>query len=193
VVAQGERKQQLKAAAIHACETAAVSGRSAVDIMAAATGEPRVRCHGYVTSSPAYRPGLEVDRILARQKAEAAAEAERCALAAVNEPIVYVRRHWSDYLIGTVRLSSLDGLHMDTKSGGYEGGFGVVASRPFLHGYILCTDVVTGAVGHSCRHGPPPHRIKICITQVDNDRRLYAELRRKVEPNWRKRNRATAT
>ena len=106
-------------------------------------------------------------------------------MAANNELIVYVRRHWADHLVGAVRVSSLDGLHMDSKSGGNKRGFGVVAPRPFLHGYIQCTDVITGAVGHSCRHGPPPHRIKVCIVQRDNDRKVYAELRRKVEPNWR--------
>jgi hypothetical protein len=105
----------------------------------------------------------------------------------VTEPVVLIRRHWSDYMVGAVLLSSLDGLHMDTQSGGYEGGFGVVASRPFLHGYVYCTEIISGEVGHSCRHGPPPHRIKVCIVQMDNDRKLYAELRRKVEPGWKSR------
>lgn len=98
-----------------------------------------------------------------------------------------IRRYWSDYLIGTVKFSSVSGLHMDIQSGGYEGGFGVVASRPFLHGYVYCDEIVDGEVGHSCRHGPPPHRIKVCIVQKDNDRAIYRTLRQQAEPGWERR------
>jgi hypothetical protein len=29
---------------------------------------------------------------------------------------------------------------------------------------------IDGEIGHSCRHGPPPHRIKVCMTKKDNRR-----------------------
>src|SRR5437764_882387 len=32
-------------------------------------------------------------------------------------------------------------------------------------------------VGHSCRHGPPPHHIKVCITKIDN-RKTWGEIER---------------
>jgi hypothetical protein len=103
----------------------------------------------------------------------------------VDEPIVYVRRQWSDWSVGTVRLSSIDGLHMDNVSGGVK----TVAPRAFLHGYILCTDIIDGGIAHSCRHGPPPHNIKVCIVQCDNDRDIYASLRQSVESGWTPRKR----
>ena len=37
--------------------------------------------------------------------------------------------------------------------------------------------MIVGAVAHSCRHGPPPHRIKICITKIDN-KKIWPEIER---------------
>ena len=33
-------------------------------------------------------------------------------------------------------------------------------ARWFLHAYMLCTKIVAACRGHSCQHGPPPHRIR---------------------------------
>ena len=38
-----------------------------------------------------------------------------------------------------------------------------------MHGYVLCDRMIDGELGHSCRHGPAPHRIKICITKKGNE------------------------
>ena len=38
----------------------------------------------------------------------------------------------------------------------------------FLHGYVFCTGMVSGEISHSCRHGPPPHEVKVCITKSGN-------------------------
>ena len=83
---------------------------------------------------------------------------------------VWVRRHWNDHRIGKVRLSDLSGFHWSQFSGGQISGFGRVAPQPFLHAYMLCTRVIEGEVAHKCRHGPPPHRIKVCMTKKDNRR-----------------------
>jgi hypothetical protein len=90
---------------------------------------------------------------------------------------IFVRRQWSDSsLVAKVRLSDLSGFHLDDRGGGYgrDGGFGNVAPRPFLHAYVWCNAIVSGEVGHSCMHGPPPHHIKVCITKKDNTRIAFA-------------------
>ena len=51
----------------------------------------------------------------------------------------------------------------------------------YLHGYVWCDAMITGAVAHSCRHGPPPHHIKVCITRIDN-KDVWRELERAAPP-----------
>lgn len=83
---------------------------------------------------------------------------------------VRVRRQWNDRRIGKVRLTDLSGFHWSQFGGGQVHQFGGVAPQPFLHAYMLCTNLVDGEIGHACRHGPPPHKIKVCITKKDNRR-----------------------
>jgi hypothetical protein len=107
-----------------------------------------------------------------RNNAKAMTRANAAAVAAMpahepsasddpNEPIVEVRRQWNDYRIGRCRLNDVEGLHWsDYGSGGFY--------APQLHGYVFC-DQIVGEIGHSCQHGPPPHRIKVCITKRGNE------------------------
>lgn len=62
------------------------------------------------------------------------------------------------------RLSDISGIHWDDVSGGVRRK----APRSHLHGYVLCTGMVSGEISHSCRHGPPPHEVKVCITKSGN-------------------------
>jgi len=99
---------------------------------------------------------------------------------------VWVRRHWNDHRIGKVRLSDLSGFHWSQFSGGQIYGFGRVAPQPFLHAYMLCTQVIEGEISHTCRHGPPPHRIKVCMTKKDN-RRGFEFLAMLADPEHSRR------
>lgn len=81
-----------------------------------------------------------------------------------DDPLIYVRRQYNDWRTGGFRLSKLSGFHMDNTSGGVR----ATANRFYLHAYAMCTDMEEGEIGHSCQHGPPPHRIKVCITKTDN-------------------------
>jgi hypothetical protein len=38
-----------------------------------------------------------------------------------------------------------------------------------VYGYVLCDGMIDGELAHSCRHGPPPHEIKVCITKKHNE------------------------
>jgi hypothetical protein len=79
--------------------------------------------------------------------------------------LVRVRRRWYNRKIGTVRLLDLSGFRWFPAG---RGRHGRASQRWFLHAYMLCTKIVDGAVGHSCQHGPPPHRIRVCLTKKDN-------------------------
>jgi len=48
---------------------------------------------------------------------------------------------------------------------------GGIQQRSALHvyGYVFCNELAGGKLAHSCRHGPPPHEIKVCITKKHNE------------------------
>jgi len=94
-----------------------------------------------------------------------------------GETVVHVRRHWSDYRIGSVRLKDLSGFHWSRTGGGEIRGLGSVAPRPFLHARMWCDRLVDGEISHSCRHGPPPHQVIVCIVKKDNQRQTYEAVK----------------
>ena len=76
---------------------------------------------------------------------------------------IQIRRQWNSYKIATTLLEYLEKFHWDNVSGG------VCRQAPqyFLHAQVLCT-AIDGDFDHSCEHGPPPHKIKVCIVKKDN-------------------------
>ena len=97
------------------------------------------------------------------------------------EIFVWVRRRWNDRKIGKVRLRDLNDFHWSQYGSGLRFRFGGIAPQPFLHAFMLCTSVIEGRVGHTCRHGPPPHKIQVCITRKDN-RRSFDLLKSLADP-----------
>ena len=97
-----------------------------------------------------------------------------------GEILVRVRRQWNGKKIATVRVADLRGFHWSQYGAGHKWRFGGVAPQPFLHAFTLCTQV-EGDIGHSCQHGPPPHKIKVCITRKDN-RRTFVFLESLAHP-----------
>ncbi|MEU4801058.1 hypothetical protein [Actinosynnema sp. NPDC023587] len=77
---------------------------------------------------------------------------------------VTARRDWNSPRRAVYRLGDLGGLHWSQTSGGQ----GHRANRPYVHAYVSCLSALGGTVAHSCTHGPAPHRIKICLTAIDN-------------------------
>jgi len=89
------------------------------------------------------------------------------------ETLITVRRQWNDWVKGAVKLKDLADFHWRNSSG----GVGANSPRAMLYGRMWCTALASGSLAHSCRHGPPPHEILVCIVQKDNDRRLFQHLR----------------
>ncbi|MGE0034160.1 MAG: hypothetical protein AB7S93_00835 [Xanthobacteraceae bacterium] len=51
-----------------------------------------------------------------------------------------------------------------------SGGLQHRANRHYLHAYVWCDGMIAGELSHRCEHGPPPHRIKVCITRKGNEK-----------------------
>jgi len=79
---------------------------------------------------------------------------------------VWVRRQFDDHRHAAYRLGDLSGWHWSDISGGVMHR----ANRHYLHAYVWCDAMIAGALAHRCEHGPPPHRIKVCITKKGNEK-----------------------
>lgn len=86
---------------------------------------------------------------------------------------IRIRRQPNDYAEGAVRLDQIDSLYWDCTSGGINIPF----SHSMICTYVWCTDIEDGGVSHTCRHGPAPHRIKVCVMKKTNDTRIYRVLK----------------
>lgn len=92
----------------------------------------------------------------------------------MTQDLLYVRRQWNDtQRVASVPLDCLEKPHWTDISS----GVGARAPQEFIHGYIMCDEIVEGGVAHSCKHGPAPHRIKVCVVQKDNEKATFAKLR----------------
>jgi len=94
---------------------------------------------------------------------------------------VFIRRQWNDWRIAKVEFSKLKNLHWSH----YSGGVYTPCPQPFIHGYVLCTDVI-GEIAHSGMHGPCPHSIKVCVIKKDNDTKIWQEILKIVGPKPKK-------
>lgn len=90
----------------------------------------------------------------------------------MDEEELVVRRQWNDWRRATYRIEDIDGLHMSDVGGGIR----KTANRAYLHGYVVCDGMLDGELAHSCRHGPGPHNILVCVLKIDNSRAAYQLL-----------------
>jgi hypothetical protein len=91
--------------------------------------------------------------------------------------LVTVRRQWNDWRKAVYRFHAIENVHWSDVSGGVNAH----ANREYLHGYVWCDKMVSGDLAHSCMHGKVPHRIKVCIVQIDNTKPIHQALKRSVE------------
>ena len=87
--------------------------------------------------------------------------------------LVTIARGHRDQATIEVPEEELSGFHYASFASGRGGSVG---GRE-LAAYMLCTAIPFGQYfGHSCEHGPPPHRIKVLIPRRKNDSDTYARL-----------------
>jgi hypothetical protein len=94
-------------------------------------------------------------------------------LRTVGTERVVIRRHWSGAEIAEASLEALWGIHIRNQPGGVCRAL----PRAFMFAHIWCDKLAGGALGHSCRHEPPPpHELLVCILPADNSVALYERL-----------------
>jgi hypothetical protein len=88
------------------------------------------------------------------------------------------------------RLSDVARLRWDYIGGGIQ-----QRSAWHVYGYVMCDATLSGKIAHSRKHGPPPHRVKVCITKKYNEDvwpLILTKVGPKPEPRRRKRRRLRA-
>lgn len=103
-----------------------------------------------------------------------------------EERLVYVRRHTDDEKLGTVKYRSLRAVSWRRISGGINKRDG----QFMLYAKVWCNEFLDGTtVSHSCRHGAPPHDIRVVIQKCDNEKDVYEQLAKEAgerpKEEWR--------
>ena len=169
------RRERLDRAAGEAIARAAETGGDPVALMAAASGTDAKYCDPVIRAHPLFFSALRARFLMPEERQRREREEQIAAIVATEPgPVIWVRRHFNNRRRrAAYRIADVSGLHWSSRSGGKK----FRANRPYLHGYVWCNAMITGGVAHSCRHGPPPHRIKICIVKIDN-KGVWPEIER---------------
>ena len=77
---------------------------------------------------------------------------------------VQVRRQPGDWRLARYALEKIEEMQWGRVSGGTNR-----RSQLHVYGYVWCNEKIDGRIAHSCQHGPPPHRIKVCVTRKFNE------------------------
>ena len=184
--AKADRRTRLRKAAGAAIERALASGGDPLELMMAATGEGDDICGVYVQQHPL----LLENRHLLGTSAPRWRDRGAAALVMEPGPVVWVRRQFSSRKHAAYRMADVEDWHWSNMSGGRVRR----VNRYYLHGYVWCDALIAGRLGHSCIHGPPPHRIKVCVTKKGNEKvweaiEKVAPMEMKPEPRVRSRRR----
>lgn len=93
----------------------------------------------------------------------------------IADELVRVTRSPGDCRV-SVPVRALDGFTMTA----YTGGRGHRLPRPMLAARVSCQDLPS-VPWHSCKHGPPPHRILVVVPRAHNDQGIYHRLHSAAE------------
>jgi hypothetical protein len=85
----------------------------------------------------------------------------------IHDDLVRVQTDWKDWRTVEVRLRDVTGLHWSQPAG---------APHALLHGYILCTSIVSGELPHRCDESSAPHRLLVCALKRRTPLAIYAVL-----------------
>ena len=94
-----------------------------------------------------------------------------------NTRVVNVRRQPTDWRVAQYNPAGVHGLHWSGTSGGVNASL----THNFVHGYVHCNAMISDELAHSCSHGPPPHRVLVCLLKKDNPD-IWVEIEEEVGP-----------
>jgi hypothetical protein len=98
------------------------------------------------------------------------------ALPSVERIILKVRRQPSHRRLADYCLSEVSGLRWDYISGGTRR-----RTQWHVYGFVKCDGMLSGKLAHSCRHGPAPHKVKVCVTKKYNEK-VWPLILKRVGP-----------
>jgi hypothetical protein len=76
---------------------------------------------------------------------------------------------WKHCQVASARFADLHDVHWHQPPG---------APQAMVHGYVACSDMVTGAIPHECDPMTTPHRLYVCVLKRHTIPKVYAELAR---------------
>ena len=91
---------------------------------------------------------------------------------ASDDMMIRVQSTWSGWRNAEVRLGDLRDVHWFQPTR---------APRALVHGYIFCSNIVSGEIPHECDRASAPHRLLICILKSHTIAPVYAELVRRAD------------
>ena len=91
---------------------------------------------------------------------------------AQNDMLIRVQSEWNGWQVAEVRLGDLQAVHWCQPS---------QAPHPLVHGDILCTNIVTGAIPHDCDRSTAPHRLRVCVLKRHSLPAAFTELTRRAD------------
>jgi hypothetical protein len=89
-----------------------------------------------------------------------------------DEILIRVHSNWKGWRNAEVRLADLREVCWFQPKG---------APQAIVHGYISCSNIVTGEVPHDCDRRSAPHRLLVCILKRHAMPTVYTELVRRAD------------
>ena len=90
---------------------------------------------------------------------------------AFQDALIRVQAEWNGWRTATVRLRDLTQLHWLQPDR---------APCQLVHGYVACTDVVSGLIPHECDGSSPAHRLLVCVLKSHTAATVFDELVRRA-------------
>jgi hypothetical protein len=84
-----------------------------------------------------------------------------------DEMSLGLRADWKHCQTASTRFADLHDVHWHQPPG---------APHAMVHGYVACTDIVTGHIPHECDPMTSPHRLHVCVLKRHTIPEVYAEL-----------------
>jgi hypothetical protein len=95
-----------------------------------------------------------------------------------DDKLIRVQSEWDGWRNAEVRFGDLRSVHWLQPTR---------APHALVHGYISCSNIVTGDIPHDCDRMSAPHRLLVCILKRHTIPVVYAELARRADERqpWR--------
>jgi hypothetical protein len=92
-------------------------------------------------------------------------------MSAHDDMLIRVHGEWKGWRTAEVRFDDLIDVHWFQPN---------QAPHPLVHGYIFCTQIVTGEIPHACGR-TAPHRLLVCVLRSHTLPTAFAELARRAD------------